>query len=77
MGEAQYACYMDTDRDFEFDDADMQRPPRNLLLAAFPIGAAGLLMLTTHNAFISWVFGLALIAWCAVMVVWLVQHEDR
>jgi hypothetical protein len=61
----------------EYETVEAARPPRNLVLLAFPIGAAGLLAYTTHIALVSWVFGLSLIAWCAVMLVWLLQHDDR
>lgn len=50
-------------------------PPRNLQLAVCPIGALGILMLITHNPTISWAFGLSLMAWCLVMIVWLLKHD--
>jgi hypothetical protein len=50
-------------------------PPRNLQLLAFPIGAAGLLTFLTHNSLISWAFGLSLMAWCVVMIAWLLRND--
>ena len=35
----------------------------------------GVLMLVTHNPTISWAFGLSLMAWCLVMIVWLLKND--
>jgi uncharacterized membrane protein AbrB (regulator of aidB expression) len=51
------------------------QPPRNLQLLAFPIAAAGLLAYITHVNAIGWLFGLSLMAWCVVMIVWLLKYD--
>ena len=57
------------------DSRGRQPPPRNLQLAACPIGALGVLMFVTHNPTVSWAFGLSLMAWCVVMIVWLLKND--
>jgi hypothetical protein len=53
------------------------QPPRNLQLAVCPIGALGVLMFVTHNPTVSWAFGLSLMAWCVVMIAWLLKNDQH
>ncbi len=38
---------------------------------------SGVLMFVTHNPTVSWAFGLSLMVWCVVMIVWLLKNDHE
>jgi hypothetical protein len=34
-------------------------------------------MFVTHNPTVSWAFGLSLMAWCVVMIAWLLKNDQH